>query len=155
MSSLASKFGNPWDMTRRGGQARCKNCRCFESSLVEMSSSIPTGAMTKYGLCYRFNCYRPDYLQIAVRSQVSTRTLYFYGCPPGGGRLWIPGFYGAVTCPPAESFCAKETVTGIKYPEQNVLYEVRGCCAAPPRGHTRAACADGGADGGQAPRSRV
>lgn len=40
-----------------------------------------------------------------------------------GGKVYITGFTGSIHCPAAESFCAMETVTGIKYPEQNFVYE--------------------------------
>jgi hypothetical protein len=39
-------------------------------------------------------------------------------------QLYIPGFSGSLHCPDATQFCALETITGVFYPEQNILYEV-------------------------------
>jgi hypothetical protein len=112
------------DAATRGGQARCKDCRCFPASLTEMSRppTVP-GQLPVLGQCYRFNCYRPDYLQVGVRSQAPGRgdALQFYRCPPRGGKLYIPGFLGSIHCPPAEAFCAGEAVSGIKYEEASLL----------------------------------
>ena len=86
LDSFASVFGQPSDMNLFGGQARCTDCRCFSSSLMELTRGI-TPTFPIYGLCYRFNCYRSDYLQIAVRGNLGSNTLYWYGCPVGGGKV--------------------------------------------------------------------
>ena len=49
-----------------GGQSRCSECRCFVSSLVELSSGTFNPTFPSFGLCYRFNCYKQDYLQARV-----------------------------------------------------------------------------------------
>lgn len=66
------------------------------------------------------NCYREDYLQIAIKGQLGSKTVFWYKCPTEGGKLYITGFTGAFHCPPAVSFCARETITGSKYPEVSV-----------------------------------
>jgi hypothetical protein len=71
-------------------------------------------------MCFASNCYRSDYLQIAVRSG---GIAYWYRCPPDGGKIFVPGFTGRVTCPPARAFCAGETVTGRKFPESGFVFE--------------------------------
>ncbi len=62
-------------------------------------------------------------LQVGIKGVFGGKTVYWYACPPDGGKLYIPGFTGAFHCPAAISFCSLETVTGQKYPEQNILYE--------------------------------
>ena len=52
-----------------GGQANCPECRCLRSTLVELTrlgSSSPS-----FGLCYRTNCYRENYLQVGVKGALS------------------------------------------------------------------------------------
>lgn len=122
LSSVSSLFGSSSDMSLFGGQARCQQCRCFKSSLLELTKSI-NPAFTTYGLCYASNCYKHDYLQVGIKGILGGKTIYWYACPPGGGKLYIPGFTGSFHCPNAVSFCAMETVTGQKYPEQNIYYE--------------------------------
>jgi len=125
-----------------GGQTLCKDCRCFVSSLLELSKGVRPGAGV-YGLCYAHNCYRPDYLQVAVRGGDGAAS--WYRCPPEGGRIFIPGFSGRIQCPPAKEFCANEKVTGIKFEESGfsaaiAIYAAAGagvlvlllCCACPP-----------------------
>jgi hypothetical protein len=51
------------------------------------------------------NCYKPDYLQIAIKGQLG-KASYWYKCPSEGGKLYIPGFTGAFHCPVATTFCA-------------------------------------------------
>ena len=104
-----------------GGQANCPECRCFTSSLIEITSGTFDPRFPAYGLCYRSNCYRPDYLQIAIRNQIGG--VSWYKCPASGGKLYIAGFTGAFTCPDAEEFCLQETITGIKYPETDIWTE--------------------------------
>ena len=109
-------------MQKFGGQQRCPTCRCMPSSLMEMSSGNLVTTFPSYGLCYRTNCAMATYLQIAIKGQFDGQT-YWYACPQEGGKLYIPGFFGALTCPPAASFCALEAVSGLMYPEQNVYLE--------------------------------
>ena len=78
-------------------------------------------SFTRYGLCYRFNCFRSDYLQIAIKNQIGG--VSWYKCPTNGGKLYIAGFTGAFTCPDAEDFCRHEQPTGIKYPETDIFWE--------------------------------
>ena len=47
-----------------GGQSHCPDCRCFTSSLQELSRLAFNPAFPKYGMCYRANCYKADYLQV-------------------------------------------------------------------------------------------
>jgi hypothetical protein len=122
LREFVSSFGKATDMATFGGQARCPSCRCLPSSLMELTKGYNPEA-PEYGLCYRVNCYRPDYLQVAVKSSLSSDASFWYGCPPEGGKLYIAGFTGAITCPAAAEFCAHETITGVRYPEQNRVLE--------------------------------
>jgi hypothetical protein len=122
LSSVSSFFGRSSDMAQFGGQARCPTCRCLNSSLIEMSSGNLNPMFPRYGLCYRTNCARLDYLQVGIRGQLDSRA-YWYRCPTAGGKLYIPGFFGALTCPDAASFCRYETITAFRYVEQNVFTE--------------------------------
>lgn len=118
----SSLFGSVTDMSSFAGQDQCATCRCMSSSLVQLTSGVnPT--FPKYGLCYRTNCFREDYLQIAVRGVVSKDTVNWYKCPPTGGKLYIPGYTGALHCPVATEFCAMETITGVRYAETDQLYQ--------------------------------
>lgn len=131
LRQFVTSFGSATDMETFGGQARCPQCRCLQSSLLELTKGI-NPEQPEYGLCYRTNCYRPDYLQIAVKSVLATGDSFWYGCPQEGGKLYIPGFTGQITCPPADEFCAHETISGIRYPEQNRVLEAifwGGLCA--------------------------
>lgn len=110
------------DMKLFGGQARCPECRCFVSSLMEIVEGV-NPLFPRYGLCYRSNCYQPDYLQIAIKNQLGD-TVNWYKCPSEGGKMYIAGFSGAFHCPPAEDFCRHETITGIKYPETSNTLEL-------------------------------
>lgn len=101
-----------------GGQSHCENCRCFESTLREVGS-IKSLDYSSYGLCYISNCFRPDYLQVGVRSRDGG--IEWYGCPRGGGSLYIPGFTGSITCPQALTFCAYEDISGYYYGETDML----------------------------------
>ncbi len=83
-----------------GGQSHCPNCRCFISSLLDLTKLSLDPAFPRYGLCYRSNCYTANYLQVAVRSQLTNR-IDWYKCPPAGGKLHIPGYTGALHCPVA------------------------------------------------------
>jgi MFS family permease len=121
LEAFKSLFGSATDMEKFGGQARCENCRCFESSLMEIGLNLNPN-FPVYGLCYRANCYRPDYLQIAIRGQI-TGASFWYKCPAEGGKLYIPGFSGAFHCPKAAEFCEQETISGIKYPEEDPVLE--------------------------------
>jgi len=87
-----------------GGQAYCKNCRCFVSSLMEFSSGKVDPSFPRFGLCYRSNCFRKDYLQFAIQDQIGGDVTW-YKCPSGGGKLYIAGFSGAFHCPVASEFC--------------------------------------------------
>lgn len=123
VSKWASFFGVASDMDNFGGQIRSGQSRCFSSSLIELTRVATLNpAFPQYGLCYRSNCYRPDYLQIAVKGVIGGRTQW-YRCPAEGGPLYIPGFAGAMACPQATTFCRHENVTGIKYPEQSIVTE--------------------------------
>jgi len=125
--SKASKlFASTSDMSSFGGQARCPSCRCMQSSLMEIAKGNLQTSFPSYGLCYRTNCYRPDYLQVAVMGSlpsITTGFSFWYACPQGGGKLYIPGYLGSLNCPDAVSFCAFETVTGVLYPEENRALE--------------------------------
>jgi len=123
LSSIAGSFGQASDMSKFGGQARCPTCRCMNSSLMEMSSGNLNPQFPRYGLCYRTNCARPDYLQVAIRGQLDSK-VYWYRCPPAGGKLYIPGFFGALSCPAATTFCRFENITAIRYQEQDVFTEL-------------------------------
>lgn len=122
LQNFASLFGVSTDMKVLGGQARCPTCRCMQSSLVGVTNGI-VGSGVSYGLCYRTNCYRPDYLQVAIKGQFGSTTAYWYKCPVEGGKVYVVGFTGSIVCPPAREFCAQEAVTGVKYPESNFVYE--------------------------------
>ena len=122
-SLTGSLFGSDTqeEMDLFGGQAHCPECRCFRSSLIEVSSGTFDPRFPAYGLCYRSNCYREDYLQIAIKNQIGG--VSWYKCPTNGGKLYIAGFTGAFTCPDAEDFCRHEQPTGIKYPETDIFWE--------------------------------
>jgi hypothetical protein len=123
LSSLAQGVGSlASDMSKFGGQLRCPTCRCMQSSLMEMSTGNLNSDFPSYGLCYRTNCAMPDYLQIGVRGQYDG-VAYWYACPAAGGKLYIPGYFGALTCPVAKDFCRLETITGVRYTEQSIYYE--------------------------------
>eukprot|EP01138_Halocafeteria_seosinensis_P015489 gb/GECG01015807.1/.p1 GENE.gb/GECG01015807.1/~~gb/GECG01015807.1/.p1 ORF type:complete len:909 (+),score=86.63 gb/GECG01015807.1/:1-2727(+) len=109
------------DMERFGGQEHCATCRCFESSLRELTSFAFSPKFPKFGLCYRANCFRRDYLQVAVRNQLGG--VSWYKCPQNGGKIYLAGFTGALHCPDAVAFCKHEEITGIKYPETNPVVE--------------------------------
>ena len=81
-----------------GGQSHCPTCRCFKSSLMDLTQLTVNTNFPQYGLCYRANCFRPDYLQIAIKSQVTNR-IDWYRCPDGNTKLYIPGYTGAFHCP--------------------------------------------------------
>ena len=116
LSSIAGSFGLASDMSKFGGQARCPTCRCMNSSLMEMSSGNLNPQFPRYGLCYRTNCARPDYLQVGLRRLDSS--VSWYRCPPGGGQLFVPGFMGSLDCPKAKQFCLLENISAVLYPEQ-------------------------------------
>ena len=127
VSRLTNLFATPADMAAFGGQSRCPNCRCMQSSLIELSKGGVQTSFPEYGLCYRTNCYRTDYLQVAVMGSLIELTddySFWYMCPPEGGKLYIPGYMGSLQCPRAVDFCKLETVSGILYPEQNRTLEV-------------------------------
>lgn len=50
--NFASLFGSATDMMKFGGQARCPECRCMKSSLMELTRTV-TPTFSVYGLCYR------------------------------------------------------------------------------------------------------
>ena len=114
-------FGDESEFEAFGGQDRCPECRCFRSSLIEITKGL-NPRFPQYGLCYRSNCYRKDYLQVGIRGVTQDKT-FWYKCPAGGGKLYIAGFTGAVHCPPAQEFCSQNEVTGIKYAETDRLME--------------------------------
>lgn len=107
------------DMDKFGGQQHCANCRCFVSSLRELTSFAFDPRFPRFGLCYRANCFREDYLQVGVRNQLGGMS--WYKCPRGGGRLHIAGFTGSLHCPEAKGFCQFEEISGIRYPETGML----------------------------------
>jgi hypothetical protein len=109
-------------LLKLGGQTFCKQCRCFQSSLRELTTG--TTSPVRYGMCYAANCYRSDYLQVAVRSGTGGDGVSWYRCPPAGGNVFIPGFTGTLVCPPAKQFCATQEVTGIKHAESQILYQI-------------------------------
>jgi len=123
VAQAAAYFGLTADLSSFGGQARCASCRCMTSSLMELTK---VGALNpsfpQYGLCYRTNCYRPDYLQVGIKAPLGSGANW-YACPAAGGKLYVPGFAGALHCPAAADFCAHENVTGTQFPEANVTLE--------------------------------
>ncbi len=121
LKSIVESFGKAADMNEFGGQARSPQSRCFVSSLMELTRVATLNpTFPKYGLCYRANCYKKDYLQVGVLSAVR-RTAQWYQCPAAGGKLYIPGFTGSLHCPVAEDFCSHETITGFKYAEVSII----------------------------------
>lgn len=74
LNALAESAGAPINYTRIveqsketklfGGQSHCPNCRCFTSSLMDLSKFSLNPKFPRYGLCYRANCYKADYLQV-------------------------------------------------------------------------------------------
>ena len=98
-------------MLKFGGQTRCPNCRCFASSLREfnLGVDVSTSGLKSLGLCYRSNCATPNDLQIGIKGSLAT---YWYDCPVGGGKLYIAGFSGSITCPDATKFCQFEPISG-------------------------------------------
>eukprot|EP01138_Halocafeteria_seosinensis_P001181 gb/GECG01001208.1/.p1 GENE.gb/GECG01001208.1/~~gb/GECG01001208.1/.p1 ORF type:complete len:1178 (+),score=114.14 gb/GECG01001208.1/:1-3534(+) len=110
------------DMDRFGGQEHCKTCRCFLSSLRELTSFAFDPRFPQFGLCYRANCFRKDYLQVAVRNQLGG--VNWYKCPDKGGKFNIAGFTGAFHCPEPKQFCRMEEISGIRYPETDPLFEL-------------------------------
>ena len=120
-----------------GGQARCPSCRCMQTRLTSVATyAAEAFSLRTIGGCYRTNCYRPDVLQVAVlgaTAGVTSSLAFWYRCPSGGGKLFIPGFVGSLTCPDPVAFCARETVSGVLFPEQNIyavvaFYGAIGCC---------------------------
>ena len=61
----------------------------------------------------------PCSAQVGVRSAFWGRAVYWYGCPPGGGRIFVFGFAGSIACPPVAKWCASEAITGLTFVEQN------------------------------------
>eukprot|EP01138_Halocafeteria_seosinensis_P015488 gb/GECG01015806.1/.p1 GENE.gb/GECG01015806.1/~~gb/GECG01015806.1/.p1 ORF type:complete len:864 (+),score=86.28 gb/GECG01015806.1/:1-2592(+) len=113
-------------MEKRGGQKHCKHCRCFVSSLREVTSFAFSSGPTPFGLCYRANCVRRDYLQFGITNQLGG--VSWYKCPDEGGQVFIAGFAGTFHCPNARQFCAIESISGIKYPETDPLLELVYYC---------------------------
>ena len=117
----SSLFGKKSEMALFGGQEQCPECRCFVSSLVEFTKGFnPT--FPRYGLCYRANCFRNDYLQVGVRG-ITSNSIFWYKCPTAGGKIYITGYSGALHCPPASDFCAMQTISGVKFPETDRFME--------------------------------
>ena len=102
------------------GQEHCPECRCFLSSLTDFSQFLTNPTLSRFGLCYPSNCFMKNHLQIGIMKAFG---IYWYKCPPQGGRMYIPGFVGAVHCPEAENFCKMERITGIKHSETDVWRE--------------------------------
>ncbi|KAA0172575.1 hypothetical protein FNF27_05929 [Cafeteria roenbergensis] len=109
-----------------GGQSYCRECRCFASSLYEVTKGVPPLG-GPHGLCYAHNCYRSDYLQVAVKGVQGN--IAWFRCPPDGGKIFVPGFLGRLTCPPAKEFCATEAITGVKHAESTINSTVYGVIA--------------------------
>lgn len=120
MSSLTQ--GAEENMQLFGGQAYCPSCRCFVSSLMEFSSGNVNPDFPRFGLCYRSNCYKANYLQFGIKDQIGGDVTW-YKCPLEGGKLYIAGFTGAFHCPKATEFCEFEEITGVKYSETEVIWE--------------------------------
>jgi hypothetical protein len=108
--AMDSAYG---DITTYGGQYRSEKSRCFVSSLQSAKTFNP--AFSKLGLCYASNCFKADYLQVGVKTKVGG--IQWYGCPRGGGKVYISGFLGSVQCPDATEFCIQEDITGHLYAE--------------------------------------
>ena len=114
------------------GQSYGSSARCFKSSLVPLADIVNLDlTFTKNGLCYVANCYSKEYLQVGIRGATGEELLYWYGCPPEGGSMYIPGFSGSILCPVAEDFCFGEDVSGVLYSEIDLTLEwiVWGCAA--------------------------
>ena len=45
------------------------------------------------------------------------KSIQWYHCPPDGGQLTVPGYAGALTCPPTSSFCRREVISGVRFRE--------------------------------------
>eukprot|EP00501_MAST-03F_sp_TOSAG23-6_P000289 GSMAST32.ASY1.ANO1.296.1 assembled CDS len=108
------------DIEKFGGQSHCKNCRCFQSSLVELGSPKFSPTIASYGLCYAMNCFTPTYLQVMIRNRFGKA---WYQCPSGGGKIFIPGFTGSFMCPIPKQFCDMEDTSGTLYGESSILLE--------------------------------
>ena len=118
LSSLTSLFiGGVTDMTSYAGQARCDTCRCMISTLLPLTQSVTLTKAASYGLCYVTNCYSANYLQVGILSHVGAGSISWYACPPAGGNIFIVGYTGYITCPPAAQFCALQTVSALLYSE--------------------------------------
>lgn len=104
-----------------GGQSFCEHCRCFSSGLVPVSDIVHFDPeFARKGLCYQFNCYSNEYLQVGIKSG---EELNWYACPPEGGELYVAGYFGSLLCPNAQEFCATETTTGILMTEIDPVLE--------------------------------
>jgi hypothetical protein len=132
LSSISQKFGSASDMSKFGGQSFCPTCRCFNSSLKDMTLGNVTTLSPRYGLCYRTNCARPDYLQVGFRRQGGS--VSWYRCPAAGGNIYIPGFTGSFGCPIAMQFCLLEKISAVRFKEQPGCSSKNAPCAFSPSG---------------------
>ncbi len=61
------------------------------SSLLEITSINVQASFPTRGMCYRTNCFKPDYLQVAVVDPFLLKFLWFK-CPKEGGKMYIPKY---------------------------------------------------------------
>ena len=118
-TNLNASITANYDLKVSGGQTRCPDCRCFVSSLQNYANKLVKVTQLT-GMCYRFNCYHSDYLQVGITS-AALSSYEWYPCPAGGGKVYVPGYAGHLSCPDPTTFCALESVSGVKYPESNYL----------------------------------
>ena len=98
--------------TDSSGQIRCRDCRCFHSTLSES----PLGRWTSQSPaassgCYRSNCFSKELLQVGIH-RVETSSMMWFDCPRNGGDLVVPGWAGRLLCPPATRYCETQPLTG-------------------------------------------
>lgn len=103
------------------GQSRCKNCRCFESSLFNLG---PNYVPTTYFGCYEHRCLSPSQLQVRVAGE-------WLDCSSSGNSLRLAGWIGELKCPDAAELCAQADDLG--WPEIAHVTPSAG----PTRGGTR------------------
>lgn len=101
------------DAARTKGEARCDQCRCFASSLYN-SSRLQA---SPYHGCYPHRCLSGQRLQVYVDGAWRECT----------DELTVPGWSGALTCPPAEELCA--TAEERRWPAIATVHPARGPAA--------------------------
>lgn len=91
-SNFQNLFGSRDDISVFGGQARCPQCRCMKSSLMELTRTI-TPTFNVYGLCYRESPARLRCVHHAVLQRVTWHML-----PPPAPSPQAPTATGTTTC---------------------------------------------------------